>query len=231
MNTEIKNIILLGGAFLLLFACAELLYRKYKIRAEYTRKMVHVGTGLLTLLFPLLLSNHWSVLFLCGSFLIILLLSLKYKFLPGINAIDRISYGSIAYPIIVFICYLVWEQVEKPLSGDVISYLFFYLPILIMALADPAAALVGKAYPIGIFKWGGEQKSFAGSFAFFCVAFIISILFFINSSSLSLLTALFFAFILAILAAFTEVISKKGLDNLTIPLTVLMVLYVLIIIL
>ncbi len=229
MNTEYKNIILLGTAFLLLFVGAELLYRKFKVKAEYTRKIVHVGTGLLTLLFPILLSNHWSVLFLCGSFLIILLLSLKYNFLPGINAIDRVSYGSIAYPIIVFICYLVWEQVEKPLAGDRTPYSFFYLPILIMALADPAAALVGKAYPYGVFKWGGEKKSFAGSFAFFCVAFIISIIFFFNSSGFPIITSLIYAFILAIISAFIEVVSRNGLDNLTIPLAVLIVLYILII--
>jgi len=231
MNTEIKNIIILGCAFLLLFAGAELLYRKFKVKAEYTRKMVHVGTGLLTLLFPILLSNHWSVLFLCGSFLLILLLSLKYKFLQGINAIERFSYGSLAYPVIVFICYLVWEQIEKPLAEDSTPYSFFYLPILIMALADPMAALVGKAYPYGVFKWGGENKSFAGSFAFFCVAFIISIIFFYSSSGFPLVTSLFFAFILSVCSALTEVVSKKGLDNLTIPIVVLIVLYILIILL
>lgn len=231
MSMEIRNIILLSSAFLLLFAGAELLYRKYKVRAEYTRKMVHVGTGLLTLLFPILLSNHWSVLFLCGSFLIILLLSLKYNFLQGINAIDRFSYGSLAYPVIVFICYLVWEKIEKPHAIDNTPYSFFYLPILIMALADPMAALVGKAYPYGMFKWGGEKKTVAGSLAFFSVAFIISVIFFFRSSGFPLLTSVFFAIILAVLSAATEVLSKNGLDNLTIPIVVLIVLYVLIILL
>ena len=192
MSIEIRNIILLSSAFLLLFAGAEFLYRIYRVRAEYTRKMVHVGTGLLTLLFPILLTNHWSVLFLCGSFLIILILSLKYKFLQGINAIDRFSYGSLAYPVIVFICYLVWEQIEKPHATDNTPYSFFYLPILIMALADPMAALVGKAYPYGVFKWGDEKKSLAGSLAFFSVAFIISVIFFFSSSGFPLLTSVFF---------------------------------------
>ena len=231
MNTEIKNIIFLASAFLLLFAVAEILYRKFKVRAEYTRKLVHVGTGLLTLMFPILLSNHWSVLFLCASFLIILLLSLRYKFLQGINAIDRTSYGSLAYPVIVFICYLVWEKIEKPLGGDSTPYSFFYLPILIMAFADPAAALVGKARPIGVFKWGGEKKSMSGTATFFSVAFIIAFFFFYKSSDLAVITSIVYAAILGSISAVTEAFSKKGLDNLTIPIAVLIVLYILIILL
>src|SRR5438309_317623 len=109
MSKEILNTIILASSFLALFGVAEVLYHFFKVRAEFTRKIVHVGTGLLSLLFPLMLSNHWYVLFLCASFGLILVLSLKFNLLKSINAIDRESVGSLAYPVSVYCSYLAFD--------------------------------------------------------------------------------------------------------------------------
>src|SRR5690349_8627227 len=89
------NILMLAGAFALLFAVAEILYRVVHMPAEVTRKIVHIGTGCLTLLFPFLLHGAFLVGLLCGISLLILLLSLRYHWLPSINAIGRKSWGSL----------------------------------------------------------------------------------------------------------------------------------------
>lgn len=230
MNNEILHIIILAAAFLLLFASAELLYHKFHVRAEYTRKYVHSGTGLLTMLFPILLNNHWSVFILCFSFLVILLASLKFNYLPSINAIDRKSYGSIMYPIIVFICFLAWESMRNAtLTND--TYIFFYLPILIMAFADPAATLIGKSKPMWIFKFGKEQKSFSGTSAFFVVAFILTLIFLFPAQQLPLAICILYAMLIALISAITELICGKGMDNFFIPVSVLLTLYVVLIVL
>ncbi|MBX9450243.1 MAG: hypothetical protein KL787_11230 [Taibaiella sp.] len=101
MNPDIKNAFILAACFLGLFVIAEVIYRLFHVKAEYTRKLVHTGTGLLALLFPVLLSSHWAVLILCAAFALILTISLQYKFLPSINAIERRSVGSLAYPAAV----------------------------------------------------------------------------------------------------------------------------------
>src|ERR1700741_4724092 len=101
MSKDIINTIILACSFLALFGLAEFIYHTFKVRAELTRKLVHFGTGILTLLFPVMLNNHWLVLFLCGSFALILMVSLKFNLLKSINAIDRKSHGSISYPISV----------------------------------------------------------------------------------------------------------------------------------
>ena len=95
LDHNIINTALLASSFLALFGIAEILYHFLKMQAELTRKIVHIGTGLLTLLFPLMLSNHWYVLFLCTSFAAILLASLRLNLLPSINAIGRKSAGSL----------------------------------------------------------------------------------------------------------------------------------------
>ncbi|MGZ5302506.1 MAG: phosphatidate cytidylyltransferase, partial [Bacteroidia bacterium] len=214
---DLINTILFSAGFILLFASAEVLYYFFKVRAEFTRKYVHVASGLITLLFPLYLDNHWYVLLLCSSFAILLLGSMRLGLLKAINAVERKTWGSVAFPAAVYGCYLAFAW-----SGKVI---FFYQPILIMAFADPVAALVGKKWPKGLYKIGAERKSLSGSSAFFIIAFIISFALLKYDDYLDLTHIIFASFASALLTAFTEGISRKGMDNITIPVAALIVLY------
>lgn len=218
MSNDIYYTIVLAIAFLLLFGSAELLYFKAKIKAEYTRKYVHFFTGLITLLFPVLVGNHWLVLTLCSSFAILLIISLKFNFLKSINAIDRISLGSVLYPIVVYIIYFIYTFYQ--------SYVFFYVPIIIMAACDPAAALVGNKFPFGKFKIRHETKTIAGSGAFFLMAILISIILLTMLTNLSGLNILYLAILISFLTAITEAVCQKGYDNLAIPFTCIILLIV-----
>lgn len=218
MSYDLINTIILSASFLLLFGLAELFFHKLSVKVELTRKLVHFGTGLLTLLFPILLSNHWYVLFLCTSFLIILILSLKFNLLKSINQIDRQSFGSILYPISVYILFIFYDYQNE--------LIYFYLPVLVLAICDPIAALVGKTWPIGKYKLFKETKTIMGSSAFLFSAIIINMLLFyyfgfIISGQLILLTC-----IISLIATMVEAISQKGFDNLFIPVIVGIVMLV-----
>ena len=102
---EIIYMAIYAGSFLALFGIAELLYHYAKVYIEITRKVVHIGTGLITLSFPLVLTTHWSVLILTISFVVILVISKKFNLLKSINGIRRSSRGSILYPIIIIPIY------------------------------------------------------------------------------------------------------------------------------
>lgn len=228
MNTAILNTLYLAGAFLLLFAFAELLYHRFKIKVEWTRKLVHFGTGLLTLLFPLMLDNHWLVLLLCVSFAAILMISLKWKLLPSINAIDRQSHGSISYPAAVFVCYCFYEWYREQSFCRESGFLAFYIPILILAICDPMAALCGKRWPYGKYKNGKEYKSILGSSVFFLSAFLLSLTLFslTNSAANSVLQLSLASFCLALITCLAEGVSRKGLDNLLIPFAAMAGLFI-----
>jgi dolichol kinase len=218
MKSEYIFTLYLSSTFLALFAVAELLHVIVRIKAEITRKIVHIGTGILTTLFPIMVKDQWLVLLLCASFALILTLSKRFNFLKGINGIDRKSHGSISYPLAVYLTYLFYD-----FTGQ--HRLFFYLPILTMAFADPIAALVGKKtgyIPIYIF---GEKKTIGGFLGFFSTSIIVTsilLLYFpyasINSIILVIVCALF--------SASTELITPKGLDNLTIPFSVILSLII-----
>lgn len=216
MSNNLLNLFQLSGYFIVLFGVAEMLYRFAKVKTEYTRKLVHVGTGLLTMLFPIMFTHFVWVILICAVFFILLLLSLKYGFLPSINAIQRKSYGSLAYPVIVALTFVFYYF--KSANSHPPQYFYFYLPMLTMALADPAAALLGKRFPFGKFSIGKDTKTVVGSLAFFAVAGIVSIVI-LPSINWTL------AFLIAIVSTSTEAITGKGLDNFTIPLAICALLY------
>jgi phytol kinase len=224
---EIKTTLLLSGAFLLLFSTAECLFVFGKVRAEYTRKLVHIGTGFLTILFPLLLHSHWNVLFLCGSFAFILMLSMRYGYLPSINAIQRKSHGSLCYPLAVYVSFLFYEIMAKSGATNLPPLLFFYLPVLIMAICDPAAALVGRRWPIRKFLVGSGTKSLAGSATFFfvAVALTVGLVLMIQPVSIAAWQLIVLAFLVGSTTCLTEAFTPHGFDNLTIPLVTMLVLW------
>jgi dolichol kinase len=209
MNNDLLHTILLSGTFLLLFVLGELLYHKFSVKSELSRKFVHLGTGILTMLFPLLLSNHWFVLILCTSFLLILGLSLKFNLLQSIHKIDRKSYGSVLYPIVVYILFLFYANQEH--------LIYFYLPILILAICDPIAALVGKRWPLGKFKILKETKTLVGSLAFFVSSFVLCVVVFLAFGMDHLFSLISAAILLSVATTIVEAASQKGFDNLFIP--------------
>lgn len=215
-GSDLQVTLVLAASFLALFGLAEVLYHFLKIKVELTRKFVHFSTGFICLLFPVLLHSHWYVLALCSSFALILVVSKRFGLLKSINAIDRDSFGSLAYPVSVYLCYLVYVHYA--------NYLFFYAPVLILAIADPAAALVGKRWPLGRYAVGKETKSMMGSTAFFIAATFTAIVCVRVNLTVSLFYTLLIGIVTGTVTTLSEALSRKGWDNITIPLATLLVI-------
>lgn len=214
------NTIVLSGMFLVLFAIAELLYHKASFKGETTRKIVHIFTGVFTMLFPLWLENHWQVLILCSSFAIILITSRKLNFLKSINDIDRKSEGSVLFPLVVYLTYVGYTYENQ--------MVFYYLPILTMAICDPIAAIVGMKYPLKQYKIGAAHKSIGGSIGFLlsCVVLTdIGLAFGFGIDIMRAYELILPAAIISVFAMLAEAVSSKGWDNFTIPAVVYGSLY------
>jgi len=206
----------LAIAYIILFASAELMYHKLQFKAEVTRKYVHVLTGILSMTFPVLIKNHWLVLFLCASFLVILLSTMNSSWLRSIHGVKRKTKGSILYPIIVYGCYLAYDHFG--------AMIFYYTPILVLAISDPLAALVGKSFPKGAYEIFGLQKTLSGSSAFFLSALLLCLGLFTFLGELTFLPAFYIALSTAFLCTIAEAISHHGYDNFSIPAAALLVL-------
>ncbi len=219
MHTEILNALRLGMAFVIIFGLAELLFHLLGVRAEITRKFTHTGAGLLSLAFPLFLRSHYSVLLLCAIFALFLWLSMRFKFMPSINAVDRFTHGSLLFPLVVYLCFYI--------AAKSAMLLYFYLPILILAISDPLAALAGKSIPIGPYLLFGHSKTMLGSTVFFTSALACSIITLWQLNGAILSSAFTAALVIATATTLAEAATHKGYDNLLIPATAVMTIFLL----
>ena len=216
---DLINLLILICVYIILFTITEIFYLRKKVDAEYTRKFIHIISGLISMSFVLLFQTILPVLTLSGGFAILLYVSKYYKFLKSIHGIKRSSQGSILFPIVISICFYAYLEIDNPI--------YYYLPLILMILSDPIAALAGFLYPIKKYKNGSEFKSMGGTSAFFISATILSILFISRFSELDLWQTAGFSLIIGGVSATVEGLSKKGFDNLLIPVSTIIVLYIL----
>lgn len=205
------------AAFLGLFASAELLYLFLKVHAGITRKIVHVGSGLITLLFPFYLISHWSVLVLSASFFGLLLISMKFNFLNSINGVDRKTWGSLFYPGAVYISFLCYTIQD--------NQIYFFLPMLTLAFSDTIAEMLGKMLNWKPYYVFGNMKTMSGSMGFFITTFILSTLLMNYFSSYSFVEIILLSLVVSLITTVIEAISPNGIDNISVPVGVLVILF------
>ena len=195
------NPVLAIGVVLLVLGVSMALVSVTPLPAEARRKLVHVAMGLVTFTFPWLFASAWPVLLLgvlaLGWFgAVSLSAALHARFGAALG--ERGSRGAFW-----FVCGVALTFVLS--DGDAAAY---GVAILVLTLADAAAALVGK-------RFGRTRKSFEGSTAFFVVAFLVSA---------AALQAYITALAVALAATVVEAAFGNGVDNLLVPLAVLAVL-------
>lgn len=205
------SLILLAGLFAGLFLLGEAFYWQAHWPAENSRKFVHITVGALSLTFPLFFENFWPVALLCAVFLLILKLSRRFNFLPSINKVKRRTVGSLLFPVVVAVCF--WLNLERQ------NVLYFYSPILIMAVCDPLAAIAGKAA-------GEDEKSWQGFGAFLLSAFIFSMALFSWAAPMAWQPLLLSTLAMALATALAEYFSKNGWDNLSVPVAAVIALFI-----
>ncbi len=197
------------------------LQRRFSLHPELTRKMVHVGMGLVTLSFPYLFHETWPVLILALSSVVLLISVRAYapvqrEFGSVLGGVGRASLGEIYFPVAVLTVF--WLA-----DGDKVLFL---VPVLVLALADATGALIGVRYGLARYETDEGWKSWEGSLSFFVVAFLsthIPVLLMTNTGRAeSVLIGLSLALVIMLM----EAISWRGLDNLFIPLTTFVLLKV-----
>jgi phytol kinase len=213
------NMLLVGASFGALIIGLRTLRDARRVDPELLRKLLHIGMGLVSLSLPWLFAAAWPVLLLASLFALGLGICRTsvawHRFAGGvIDGIRCDSLGDLCFPIAVGILFLVS-------TGDPLT---FCIPMLILTLADAAAALVGTR--CGAHRYGkpGHEKSFEGSCAFFAVAFPSTYLLTEFLAGVGRAEALLLSLTLGLLVTLVEAISWKGVDNLTVPLAAFLLL-------
>lgn len=207
-------------AMLAILMCGLSLYQRWRsISPEMSRGLFHIGGGLTTLAFPWIFAEAWPVVLLT-LITVLSLLALKYirTFKGNLGSvlyrIDRKSFGEVYFPLSVCLVFVFAHG----------NALLFIIPVLILTLADPAAALIGSRYGRLRYVTIKGQKSVEGSAAFFVVAFPCVFIPLLLFTAMSPVIAALISTIVGLLAMMAEAIAWEGLDDLFIPLVSILLL-------
>lgn len=218
-NSDIISAAVVGTLYLLLFAGAEYWRHKGSPDVEHTRKLVHAGGGMIALGFPWFFRSHWTILTLAVIFALILIVTRRAGILRSVQGVERSTIGEIIYPAAVYLSFLL-----SSIHGGVAFYL---APLLVLAISDALAGVVGKRIRSPLYDFGGETKSLAGSTAFFIPTLLIMAVALNGGISPEMLAG--GAIIIALTAAagltIVEALSPRGLDNITLPMAAWYFLY------
>ena len=219
VNVIVVAFFYLAGIFIFLII-NELIYKRLGMEGEFTRKFAHFAATLATLPFPYIFPSHWYVLVLALIFGLFLLVTWRNRQLGSIHSIERKSWGSYLLPLSIYLTFLISD-----LTGNKFIYI---LPMLILAVCDPLAAILGMNIKKmnGMINIFGKPilKTWIGSGTFFILSFVISLIaLYLHLAVLDLKT-FWLALSVAITGTLAELISWRGIDNLTVPLSVALVL-------
>lgn len=214
MTIEWTSILFVVTLLLVALIIIKIIEKKANINGETKRKLFHMTMGLVMLTFPYIFESVISVGIL-GIIALSVLLLLKHTKLKNslgtiLYSVSRESLGEIFFVISVFTIFYLSK-------GDKILY---SIPILILTFADSVAALIGKNYgKKDISEMNEDSKSLEGSFMFFMVAFMATLVPLQLFTTVGREEVLIISTIIGFNIALIEMISHTGNDNLLIPLT------------
>jgi phytol kinase len=210
---DLLHVLLLLAAAAGMITGLRFLQQRRSLEPELVRKMFHVGGGILGLTLPWLFDSIVPVLVLAvaiaGGFLALRMVGfLRTGVGQVLHAVRRESIGEFCY--VGSLLLLFWLA-----RGD---KLLFSIPLLILALADTFAAMIGEQYGRLLLRQEGIGKSYEGVAAFFLTAFFCVHVPVLLAERTGRLESLLIGAGVSVMVMMAEAAAWWGLDNLVIPL-------------
>lgn len=183
----------------------EVVRRLNIIRGEEARKSIHILVGIFIATWPIFMTRPQIIAMNLLFFVGLILLSGTWHLFKALEDVQRWTLGQFLYPIGVILVTLI--------TRDQYVYAF---SVLVLALADAFAAIVGKRYGKRFYHILGGNKTFIGSLTFFLVCCTVI-------GSYAFLRYEFGIYPLAVMFAgsafltFIEAMFAGGFDNLAVP--------------
>ena len=190
---------------LIFFFTVEFNKKLFLLRAENTRKLVHVGSCLIVCTMPFFIDKI-GIIILSGLFIIIFSISRNFGILTSIHTVSRKTIGEFAMAVGVGISALVL------LPSSTVAFVY---GMLILGFSDTSANIIGNQWNLWEFKIMSQNKSIGGSAAFFLCSLIIS---YSTAHYIGLNIKLDMLLVLCLILTLIEAVHIFGLDNLTLPL-------------
>lgn len=182
--------------------------QRWNSHGEWSRKLVHIGGGGVVPLAWLFGIDRWVAIPAATAVTLVALINHRRRLLPAIEDVGRHSYGTVAYGVsITLLLTLFWPQRPEPVCAGV----------LVMAIGDGLAGLVGPRVASPSWSVLGERRSVSGTVTMALGSLVVL-------QSVAAVSPMGPAWpllpLLALVATALEQLGLLGLDNLTVPLAV-----------
>lgn len=202
----------LGVVFVLLLL-AEVLRRRKYIQGEVARKFVHITVGSFVATWMFFMPMY-EIRLVCAAFLVVVLIDRKLRIFKSVHSVKRKTIGDIMFPLGIVLTTFVAD-----------SSWIFAVAILHLSLGDGFAAIFGQHFqPKFAYALLGQKKSFVGSGVFFAMSVILTAAFLYLAPVTVFASALPLLIVLPLATTLLESLSLFGIDNVTVPVFVAMVL-------
>ena len=205
---ELARLALVAAAFLALFGAAELWRRHGAPPVEWTRKLVHMGGGVISATFPWVFAHQWPVLAIALGAIGAFALGRRHELLRSVTAVERRSRGEVWFPVGVYLLFVVARHTP----------VFWLIALSALVFSDTAAALIGRTYGRLGYMVGEDRKSLEGSLVFLVVTFLAVHVALLLDTPIDRAASVLVAVQIGLLVASFEAISMRGNDNLVVPL-------------
>ncbi len=212
MMTTTISIAAILGVLLGLMGLLGLPAVRARFAPEARRKLLHLSMGAVAMGLPAVFDGPGPVwllaLLAAGSLLFIRRIRFLRKGIgSAIHTVERVSFGELCFPLGVATLFT--------LAGD--QYLLYLVPLLILALGDSLAALVGIRHGRLRYRTLDGRKSLEGSMTMFVVSFACILLPFGFAGTVGLGSLLAIAMWVALALTLLEAIAWRGIDNFLLP--------------
>jgi phytol kinase len=185
--------------------------------SSFTRKVIHIGVGMMSWFLPFLFTNPWPFVFACGAFMIINLLDWRYGFFSAMQSSHRSNLGTVYFPLAAAVVAIVfWEQPPLMVAA-----------LMPLTWGDGLAPVVGAAYGRRFYRIHTSTRTLEGSAGFFIAGFIftwLALWVMPGTPEISPLAAFLPALIIMLVTTLIEAVSIWGLDNLTVTAAAILIL-------
>ena len=192
----------------LVAATALAVRQRWPERREWSRKVAHIGSGPVVLIAWGMGIDRWLAIAAAALVTGLAVLNHRTRVLPAIEDVDRASFGTVAYGASITLLLLWWpDQAAAAAAG-----------VLVMALGDGLAGLLGPQIVSPSWRVLGERRSLVGTAAMALAS--LAALAMVAGLAPQAAPAPAALVLIALAATALEQVAWLGIDNLSVPLLV-----------
>jgi phytol kinase len=198
-----------SGWLTMLALVAVLVRRRWSFQQEWSRKVVHIGGGAVVPLAWVTGIDRWLALSAAALITLLAAFNHRQRLLPAIEDVGRDSFGTVAYglSITVLLAWLWPERADAVCAG-----------VLVMALGDGLAGLVGPLVPSPSWRVLGERRSLAGTSSMAVASLVVLLV--LSLVRMPAAPEPLMLLVMVGTATALEQVAPLGVDNLSVPLAV-----------